>query len=482
MSCSIFTVLGLLVTSLVIQACAAQVEQSELSVVLSSYLGGSEVDDCDAISVDSAGNIYLACHSNSVDFPTPEHGGNIQPGHECCDAFVVKLSGDGSSVLYATHLGGELWEAGLGIAVDAVGNVYVVGLTHSPDFPTTMAAFQPHLGGEGDAFVAKLDPSGAVVYSTYFGGAEMDVGLGIAVDDAANVYITGWTTSSDFPTTTGVLQTVLGGTRDVFVAKLDASGTVTYSTYLGGSGEDGDQRNTMGIAVDDGENVTVAGSTESVDFPLERPFQARKNNGADAFIAKLNSTATALEYSTYLGGSGQDSVHDLAVDDFRNVYVVGTTDSTDLPTTRSATQDKYGGDGDAFLARLSTSGSDLLFATYLGGAEADWANRVAVSQSGNVYVAGGTESVDFPSGSGPAQEFSGTAAFVAALNLTDANSFHAIRMGGSGARSGFGGLAAHVDGSVYVSGLTDSTDFPTKNALQPSFGGGFADTVVVKLD
>ena len=367
---------------------AQSVEERDLMLSFSTYLGGTAVDDCDAIAVDRAGSAYLACHSNSVDFPTaerrvvlPECLPNEDNGG-CMDAFVLKLSADGSTLLYTAHFGGSRWDGGLGIAVDVAGNAYVVGQTASSDFPTTEGAFQTTFAGEGDTFIIKLNPAGTVVYSTYLGGSGRDGGWAIALDSSGSAYVIGSTSSSNFPTTPAAFQTVHGGETDVFVTKLDPSGAVVYSTYLGGSGVDGAFQ--LGITVDDDGHAYVAGGTESIDFPLEQPFQPRKNEvadldrvigegaGADAFVAKFNATGTALDYSTYLGGHDRDVVTDIAIDNFRNVYVVGVTESSDFPTTETATQTAYGGagdyfrKGDAFVAKLNFIDGTLIYSTYLG--------------------------------------------------------------------------------------------------------------------
>ncbi len=493
---------------------AQSVEERDLMLSFSTYLCGTNVDDCDAIAVDRAGCAYLACHSNSVDFPTAERGAvlpecvpNVDTGG-CMDAFVLKLSADGSTLLYTAHFGGSRWDGGLGIAVDVAGNAYVVGQTASSDFPTTEGAFQTTFaGGDRDTFILKLNPSGTVVYSTYLSGSGRDGGWAIALDSSGSAYVIGSTTSSNFPTTPAAFQTVHGGETDVFVTKLDPSGAVVYSTYLGGSGVDGAPGFVifgMAITVDDDGHAYVAGGTESIDFPLEQPFQARKNEvpdpdrvmgegaGADAFIAKFNATGTALEYSTYLGGRDRDVVTDVAIDNFRNVHVVGVTESSDFPTTETATQSAYGGagdfrvKGDAFVAKLSSSGSALLFATYLGGQGLDVGRGIAIDDSGHAYIAGATRSVDFPIRR-PVQNTlqGGSDAFVAKLNLIDGTLIYSTYLGGSGRPFGpediLEGLALDSEGSIYVSGLTSSVDFPMVNSLQANFGGGLADVFVAKL-
>ena len=309
--------------------------------------------------MDSAGNAYVTGWTVSTDFPTmnplqPTYGGDPYG-----DAFVTKISPEGSALVYSTYLGGSNWDQGYGIAVDSAGNAYVTGLTESNDFPTTPGAFQTTFGGYQDAFVAKLSPSGsALVYSTYLGGSSYDIGYGIAVDSAGNAYVTGLTQSTDFPTM-NPLQPTYGGSDDVFVAKLNPTGSaLAYSTYLGGRWTDYG----LGIAVDGAGNAYVTGATFSTDFPTTPgAFQRVCNGGSycvhygDAFVSKINPSGSALVSSTYLGGSSYDQGASIAVDSAGNAYVTGSTGSSDFPVTPGAFQTVCNGGsgcGDAFVAKI----------------------------------------------------------------------------------------------------------------------------------
>jgi hypothetical protein len=315
---------------------------------------------------------------------------------------------------YSTYLGGsaqELFQLFSGIAVDAAGHAYVTGNTASTDFPTA-SPLQPVSSGVIDAFVAKLTPDGsALVYSTYLGGSGTEFSLGIAVNTAGHASVTGYTESTDFPTASP-LQPVLGGREDAFVAKLTPDGSaLVYSTYLGGNG--GDQGH--GIAVDAAGHAYVTGSTVSTDFPTANPLQAGSGGFgfADAFVAKLTSDGSALVYSTYLGGSGGDSSSGIAVDAAGSAYVTGSTVSTDFPTANPLQPVFGGGFADAFVAKLTPDGSALVFSTYLGGSGGDSSFGIAVDAAGSAYVTGPTGSTDFPT-VGPVQPvFGGVAdAFV----------------------------------------------------------------------
>jgi hypothetical protein len=327
--------------------------------------------------------------------------------------------------------------------------------------------------------VTKLDSSGSVVYTTYLGGGGEDLSYGIAIDDLGNVYVAGMTDSPDFPTA-NPFQPALGGGRDAFVAKLNPDGsTLMYSTYLGGSGNEG--RWGARIAVDATGNAYVVGGTESADFPTVNPLQAALAGKQDTFVAKLNPTGSALVYSTYLGGSGEEEDSDLAIDASGDVYVVGGTDSTNFPTAK-AWQKVLGGGQDAFVAKLNPTGSALIYSTYLGGKGKDFANSIAVGAAGHAYVTGGTDSPDFPTDRPVQAAFAGGEfdAFVTKFNSTGSALVYSTYLGGSG-RDLYERIALDPAGNAYVAGLTNSPDFPTANPIQGAYGGGVFDVMVAKL-
>jgi len=304
---------------------------------------------------------------------------------------------------YATYLGGAGEDRAYGIAVDGSGNVYLAGETYSANFPVRYA-WQPFSKGYTDVFVSKLDPTGSnLLWSTYIGGADRDSGRAIALDPAGNVYVTGLTRSANFPVTTGAYRTLPAGGDDVFVTKLNSTGAyVSFSTYLGGSGSE--QAN--GIAIDSAGSIYLAGSTASTNFPLVNAAQAVYGGGTDAFIAKLNAPGSALVYSTYLGGSGNDGAAGLAVDAAGSAHVAGQTQSSNFPA-RNALQGARAGGGDAFAAKLTPAGTGFVFSTYYGGSGADYATDIALDSSGSVYLAGATYSIDFPVTSGAFQPVNG---------------------------------------------------------------------------
>ena len=381
---------------------------------------------------------------------------------------------------YSTYLGGSSEDVGLGIAVDSSGNAYVTGYTASTDFPTVNSLQATFGGGYHDAFVAKLNAAGSTLsYSTYLGGSSDDYGIGIAVDSSGNAYITGLTSSTDFPTVNSLQATFGGGYYDAFVAKLNAAGsTLSYSTYLGGSSDE----NAHGIAVDSSGNAYVTGLTSSTDFPTANAVQASNGGGNyDAFVAKLNAAGSTLSYSTYLGGSAYDFAQGIAVDSSGNAYITGVTLSTDFPTA-NAVQASYGGSYDGFVAKLNAAGSTLSYSTYLGGSSDDYGIGIAVDSSGNAYVTGLTSSTAFPTVNSLQATFGGGSydGFVAKLNAAGSTLSYSTYLGGSSDEYGYG-IAVDSSGNAYVTGLTGSTDFPTVNPLQASYGGGL-DAFVAKID
>lgn len=392
---------------------------------------------------------------------------------------------------YSTYLGGGAVDFAQGIAVDGSGSAYVCGYTLSADFPTT-DALQRNFGGGQDAFVAKLNPAGtALVYSTYIGGSAFDVANSVAVDAAGNAYVTGWTASTNFPTRNPLQATKRQG-NDAFVLKLDPSGSaLVYSTYLGGSGEDiGYYR----LAVDRDGNAHITGTTTSPDFPLVNAFQSTRKGASDYFVAKLNAAGSALVYSTLLGGSGDEGGlgNGVAVDDAGNAYVTGRTASRDFPvlnpimTFRGGSCGNSGDCHDAFVTKLSPAGT-LVYSTYLGGTSTDIGFVVAVDAAGSAYVVGTTGSADFPIRNAFQSVMAGGGdGFVTKIDPSGSSIVYSTFLGGSGVDFAED-LALDSAGNAYVTGFTQSSNFPTRDAFQGAYGGqrtGFfeGDAFVTKLN
>ena len=386
------------------------------ALIFSTYLGGGGGDLGSGVAVDSAGNAYVTGITLSTNFPTtPGAFQTTSGGGE--HAFVSELNASGSALVYSTYLRGSGTDQGLGISVDGAGEGYVTGTTYSTDFPVTPGAFQTALGGGGgdqpDAFVTKFNSTGSgLVYSTYLGGSGTDYGAGIALDGPGNAYVTGLTSSTNFPVTSGAFQTTYGGSSGngiAFVTKFNPTGsTLGYSTYLGGTGPDYG----TGIVLDSTDDVYVVGTTNSANFPITPgAFQATYAGDGDAFVTEFNPVGSGLVYSTYLGGSNFDDGYGIALDSEGNAYVTGVTRSTDFPITPGAFQRICGGgkgrcnkSGDAFVAKLTATGSALYYSTYLGGSHGvNSGFGIAVGSVSKAYVTGVTTAADFPITSGAFQ-------------------------------------------------------------------------------
>jgi hypothetical protein len=372
---------------------------------------------------------------------------------------------------YSTFLGGG-GDSATSIAVASSGEVYVAGTTPSTQFPVTKGAFQTTIAeatcGSGNClnvFVTHFNSSGTgLMYSTYLGGHSNNFATGIVADSSGNAYVTGETSASDFPTTSGVFQSTLKGSSNAFVTKIGPNGaTLIYSTYLGGSGTDG----ANAIALDTSGNTFLAGFTDSPDFPTTPGvLQGTYGGNQDAFLAALNASGSGLLYATYLGGSGSDTAEGIAVDASDNAVVVGYTDSSNFPLA-SALQTAYGGGGDdAFVSKVNATGTTLLFSTYLGGSGTDQASAVALDTSGNVYVTGLTGSSNFPTVN-PFQGSlaGGTDAFVSKLNAAGSALTFSTFIGGS-ADDLATAIALDSSGNVYCVGQTASADFPLASELE----------------
>lgn len=394
------------------------------AMVYATYIGGSLGDAIFGLAIDASGNAYITGSTESDDYPVTA-GALKTKLHTLAsditlDCVVTKLNAAGNALTYSTYLGGTGDDGCSGITVDSQGNAYLTGATSdSFGFPLSDNAPYRQSRGPMDAFIVKLNPTGTgVVYGTLLGGADVDSAMAIAIDAQGAAYITGQTTSFNFPVTTGVAQRTFGGVGsqpaarfgDAFVAKLSADGgTFQYVTYLGGKAEDIG----MGIAVDGQGNAYVAGSTTSDTFPittgaLQSTYKGSLGNayfpGGDAFVAKLNATGSALIYSTYLGGTKDDWAVGIAVDSSGKAWVTGATLSSDFPVSADAAQKTYAGTngveafptGDAWIAQLDAAGASMVYGTYMGGKGDEYATSVTLDSAGNAYVTGSTRSSDFP--------------------------------------------------------------------------------------
>jgi len=364
------------------------------ALVYTTYLGGDRSDYSYGIAVDGTGAAYVTGQTESSDFPTTL-GAYDTTFNGFFDLFVTKISATGNALIYSTYLGGGGDDQGHDISVDGVGAAYVTGQTDSFDFPTTLGAYDTTFGGFRDGFVTKIPVAGnRLDYSTYLGGRDGDYGRDIAVGRSGTAYVTGYTSSPDFPTMPGAADTTFNGSSDLFVTKLSATGAdLIYSTYFGGGGSD----QGYGIAVDGAGHAYVTGYTDSSDAPMTLGAYDTTHNGLeDAFVTKLSPTGDLFVYATYLGAERPDYGYGISVDGAGRAYATGVTASSGFPTTSGAHDTTHNGSWDVFVTKISAAGDALVYATYLGGDSADYGHGIAVDGAGAAYVTGYTVSADFP--------------------------------------------------------------------------------------
>jgi uncharacterized protein (TIGR03437 family) len=456
----------------------------------SSYLGGTGNDVIADVALDAQGNIYVTGTTSSPGLATEAALAtvNLRGGVGEIDGFVAKLDPTGSDLIYLTYVGGSKDDSPFGIVVDAQGNALVTGQTTSEDFPNVQAmqgelAREFNFGGV-DAFVLKLNSEGSgLVYSTFLGGGALELEGKIDVDAAGNAYVVSSTTSTDLPVVNAVQPTrgaSAGFGPDALVAKLSPTGQAIYVTYLGGSAEDWG----FGIAADSSGNAWVVGGTASADFPVANAFQDTHQGGFDVFLTKISADGQMLLSSGFLGGSSDEMASGVAVDGSGNVYVTGSTGSSEFPVEGAAQGEPMNADGlaqDAFVAKLSADGTNLVYSTYFGGSGTELSHGIAVGGDGSAYIAGETDSVDLML-QGPVQSFNAGRfdAFIVKLSPSGAAVDYATYLGGS-ADDGAPGLDVDAAGNVVTAGVVYSPDFPVTIGSLQTDRGNEMESFVAKL-
>jgi len=462
----------------------------------STYLGGNADDEGNAIAVDAQGDAYVAGETSSPNYPTTTGAYSTTLAGQF-DAFVTVLNPRGTARLWSTYLGGNGFDSVYGVAVDVSGTVYLTGGTSSTDFPLRHAYQGTYGGGLTNAFVTRLSADGrTLLYSSYLGGGFNDQGTAIAADGAGHAYVTGLAQSPTFPTTANAYQRTITGTNcaltpfaypstpceNAFIAEVDTtvSGTASlpYSSFLGGTGND----NAAGIALNGAGRVSVAGTAGSAGFPTKGGLATQAGYAYAATFDLTRSGAASLVYSTKIGG---DDGHAIAVDGQGSVYVAGFANQTPIAVVNAA-QPTPGGGGDAFVVKLNPAGNAIVYGTYLGGSGYDTAAGIALDGATDAYVTGNTTSANFPTtANAPQRTYGGGQgsygdAFVTELAPAGSALVYSTYLGGSGGEYGRG-IAVDNAGSAYVTGPTDSPNFPTSSPLQGSFAGPSYDAFVTKL-
>lgn len=447
-------------------------------LLASTYLGGNDKSDqCFSIVLDSSGNIYVAGNTTSEDFPTTTGAYDTSIGDESSgtsDGFISKFDGNLTTLIASTFLGGTQIDTCSSIALDSSGNIYVAGHTESSNFPTTIGAYdtsRKYYDGF-DLFISKLNENlTKLLASTFLGGTGYDDGPSVAIDTSGNVYVAGQTGSSDFPTTSDSYDTSYNGDDeedgDAFISKLDTNlTTLLASTFLGGKGGD----RVSSIVIGTKSDVYVTGTTDSINFPTTAGAYDTSFNGvkfseySDGFVSQFDGNLTNLIASTFLGGTSWDEGNSITIGSDGSIYIAGNTVSSDFPTTEGSYDTSLGSEccyDDIFISKFDKDLKTLLASTYLGGTDMDQSNCIAIDSSGNIYVTGWAWSNDFPTTKDAYDtSFSGVDAFVSKFNGNLTSLLASTFLGGSDRDSGQS-IAIDILDNIYIAGVTLSEDFPT---------------------
>ncbi|MFX0084384.1 MAG: SBBP repeat-containing protein [Candidatus Hodarchaeota archaeon] len=449
-----------------------------LLLAYSTYLGGNFDDIGNDIVLDSFDNIYITGFTQSTNFPVANPYNSTKNGNR--DVFIIKLSSDGSSLIFSTFIGGYEFDTGNSIELDSSGNIFVTGATKSSDFPTLSAYDSTH-GGFADAFLLKLTMNGSLVYSTFIGGSTFDSADSLTLDSSGNVYITGNTNSIDFPVVNAYDSSRNGGS-DAFIAKLSNNGSLLYSTYIGGSRDETLEFmiSHMSIALDSANNIYITGTTWSQDFPTISAYDPSLNGGWDVFLIILSEDGSTILSSSYFGGSFDDFGNDIVIDSSNNIYIIGTTNSEDFPV-KNAYDSSLDGEWDAFIIKLSAIGSSIIYSTFIGGNHDDYGNSLVLENSNDIYMTGETKSVDFPIINAYDSTFNGESdSFFLKMSNDGSTLDCSTFIGGSDFDIG-SSITLDSSNNIFITGNTKSNDLPMKNAIDSVFNS-FYDTFLVKIE
>jgi hypothetical protein len=371
------------------------------TLIFSTYIGGNQEDSGPYIAFNKSNNIYLTALSGSDNFPiTAEAFDETYNGG--FDVVVCKFNSDASELYYSTYIGGSGHEYNNSIMIDSLNNIYIAGHTYSGDYPVTKGVFDDTFNGVNDSFISKISSDcSEMIFSTFIGGKLRDYGVNYSLDKQNNIVFCGFTTSTDYPTTSNSYDATYHGGFDSFITKINSDGTkLLYSTYIGGNNDDW----ARSLVLDDDSNIYIAGFTKSQDFPTTTGSYQENfdGNGQVVFICKMNQDLSELNYSTFLGLENDDLTRfdriDIKLDPFDNLLILGHTNSDEFPTTTNAFDNTYnGGSSDIFLSQLNFDGSIILYSSFIGGSETDYGHAFVIDDEYNIYITGSTQSNDFPS-------------------------------------------------------------------------------------
>jgi hypothetical protein len=459
-------------------------------LTFSTFLGASHSDNAQKIRVDDSGNSYISGWTLSDDFPTTPGANDtsFNGGWTLTtryDVFITKLNPDGSSLVFSTYIGGNHRDYGNDIDLDLQKNIYCTGYTFSSNFPNTTSANDTVFNGGTDAFILKLDSTGSLlVYSTFVGGIAGELGEAIVVNSNGNAFITGHTTSTDFPTTPGANQTTKSNSDEIFIVKLSTDGsTLEYSTYLGGDHVD----EAYSITIDMSGNAYVTGFTMSTDFPVTgSALSSSKSGNGDMFITKINPTGSTLLYSTYINSFGFfDEGFGIALDNDRNVYITGKSSTFDFPLPQNAYDKDFNGGGyDSFALKMNITQSQIIYCTYLGGTDVDYGKDIRIDSNGCAYIAGYTESNDFPTTMNALNGTymgSNTDGFLVKINPDGSDLLYSTFIGGIYDDRVYG-VDLLSDNNIFITGHTASPNLPTTPGAYTISKVNGTDSFVMRFD
>ena len=426
----------------------------------STYFGGTTDESGNGLVFDN-GSTYITGYTSSTNLPIKNAYQNSNAGYE--DAFLAKFSSNGS-LLFSTYFGGGSSDYGNTIDVDKSGYIFIAGSTQSTNFPLKNA-YNTTFVGVTDSFLAKFSSNGSLLFSTYLGG-NYDNCLNIAIDSNGNVYMTGYSSSYVFPLKNAYNSTYGGGINqgDAYLTEFSNSGSLLFSTFLGGSGDEYGK----GIAIDSNNNVYIVGSTTSSNFPMLQAINSTYGGNGDTFISEFNSSGSLL-FSTYLGGSASDVANALTINSSNTIFITGYTSSTNFPT-KNAINSTINGNEDIFLTELNSTHS-IVYSTFFGGNNIEEAHGIATDSNGNIYIVGSTTSTNFPILNGFNTSLIGSEnVFIVEFTASGKLLFSSY-LGGSNFDIS-STMFVDNNGIVYITGYTASANFPVKNAFESTFSGG----------